>query len=92
MARKSTIFIFGNTLCKSRTATGGPNSRRPDLSYGVDYYKKFELKKYGPFELNLSHRYIGNHIDWTGSKNEFVKSINLVDMSIRRFFWKCFIL
>ena len=74
-------------FAKSRTATGGPNSRRPDLSYGVDYYKKFELKKYGPFELNLSHRYIGNHIDWTGSKNEFVKSINLVDMSIRKDFF-----
>ena len=74
-------------FAKSRTATGGPNSRRPDLSYGVDYYKKFELKKYGPLELNLSHRYIGNHIDWTGSKNEFVKSINLVDMSIRKDFF-----
>ncbi len=71
-------------FAKSRTATGRPNSRRPDLSYGVDYYKKFDLPEYGPFDLNISHRYIGNHIDWTGSKNSFVKSVDLVEMSIRK--------
>ena len=42
------------------------------------------LPKYGPFDLNISHRYIGDHIDWTGSKNEFVKSVDLVDMSIKK--------
>ena len=36
------------------------------------------------FDINLSHRYIGDHIDWTGSKNAFVKSVDLVDMSIRK--------
>ena len=71
-------------FAKSRTATNGPNSRRPDLSYGVDYSKKFNLFEYGPFDLNLNHRFIGDHIDWTGSKNEFVKSVDLVDMSIRK--------
>ena len=71
-------------FAKSRTDSGGPNSRRPDLSYGVDYTKKFSLPKYGPFDLNISHRYIGDHIDWTGSKNEFVKSVDLVDMSIKK--------
>ncbi len=65
-------------FAKSRTATGGPNSRRPDLSYGIDYSKKFNVSDYGPFNLNLSHRYIGEHIDWTGSKNEFVKSVDLL--------------
>mgnify|MGYP001166898256 CR=1 FL=1 len=71
-------------FAKSRTDTGGPNSRRPDLSYGIDYSKKFNLSKYGQFDLNLNHRFIGDHIDWTGSKNEFVKSVDLVDMSIRK--------
>ena len=71
-------------FAKSRTASGGPNSRRPDLSYGVDYIKNFNHKKYGPFKLNLSHRYIGDHIDWTGSKNEFVKSVDLIDLSIKK--------
>ncbi len=74
-------------FAKSRTDTNGPNSRRPDLSYGIDYLKKFDISLYGPFDLKLSHRYIGDHIDWTGSKNEFVKSIDLVDMSIRKKFY-----
>ena len=74
-------------FAKSRTETGGPNSRRPDLSYGVDYSKKLNSSQYGPFDLNISHRYIGDHIDWTGSKNEFVKSVDLVDMSIRKNFF-----
>ncbi len=77
------ISIISN-FAKSRTDTGGPNSRRPDVSYGVDYSKKFILSEYGPFDLNISHKYIGNHIDWTGSKNEFVKSVDIVDMSIKK--------
>ena len=71
-------------FAKSRTASGEPNSRRPDLSYGVDYSKKFLIPSYGYFDLDLSHRYIGDHIDWTGSKNSFVKSVDLVDMTIRK--------
>tara|TARA_B100001250_G_scaffold282851_1_gene245045 strand:+ start:121 stop:1968 length:1848 start_codon:yes stop_codon:yes gene_type:complete len=70
-------------FAKSRTDTGGPNSRRPDLSYGVDYEKKIDLKNYSPLDVNINYRYIGDHIDWTGSKNEFVKSVDLVDLSIR---------
>ena len=38
-------------FAKSRTATSGPNSRRPDLSYGIDYFKKLNLNNYGPFDL-----------------------------------------
>ena len=71
-------------FAKSRTDTNGPNSRRPDLSYGIDYSRNFYSPKYGPFDLNISHRYIGDHIDWTGSSNEFVKSVDIVDMSIRK--------
>ena len=71
-------------FAKSRTATGGPNSRRPDVSYGFDYSKKFNSSAYGPFDLNINHRFIGDHIDWTGSQNAFVKSVDLVDMSIRK--------
>ena len=71
-------------FAKSRTDLGGPNSRRPDLSYGIDYSKEFSIPSYGSFNFDLSHRYIGDHIDWTGSKNEFVKSVDLVDISIRK--------
>ena len=46
--------------------------------------KKFNLSEYGQFDLNINHRFIGDHIDWTGSKNEFVKSVDILDMSIRK--------
>ena len=89
---ESEISLLGNNqnitfishFAKNRTATGGPNSRRPDLSYGIDFSRKFNLPDYGLFDLNLSHRYIGDHIDWTGSKNAFVKSVDLVDIIIRK--------
>ena len=83
-SKNNQILSLSSHFAKSRTASGGPNSRRPDLSYGIDYSKKFNSSPYGPFDLILSHRYIGEHIDWTGSKNEFVKSVDLVDMSIRK--------
>ncbi len=76
-------FKILSHFAKSRTDTGGPNSRRPDLSYGFDYEKKLNLEDFGPIDVNLNYRYIGDHIDWTGSKNEFVKSINLVDLNLR---------
>jgi vitamin B12 transporter len=76
-------FKILSHFAKSRTDTGGPNSRRPDLSYGFDYEKKLNLEDFGPIDVNLNYRYVGDHIDWTGSKNEFVKSINLVDLNLR---------
>ena len=54
------------------------------MSYGIDYEKKLNLKEYGPINLNLNYRYIGDHLDWTGSKNEFVKSVDLIDLSVRK--------
>ena len=83
-SKNNQILSISSHFAKSRAASGGPNSRRPDLSYGIDYSKKFNSSPFGPFNLILSHRYIGEHIDWTGSKNEFVKSVDLVDMSIKK--------
>ncbi len=77
------ISLFSH-FAKSRTATGGPNSRRPDVSYGIDYSQKLNFFKYGEFDLDISHKFIGDHIDWTGSANEFVKSVDLVDLSIKK--------
>jgi vitamin B12 transporter len=71
-------------FAKSRTDTNEPNSRRPDLYYGVNYSKKINTSDYGLFNLNLYYRYIGDHLDWTGSKNEFVKSVDLLNMSINK--------
>ncbi len=77
-------FSIISHFAKSRTATNGPNSRRPDVSYGINYLKKFNSSKYGPFEFDINHRFIGDHLDWTGSENAFVKSVDLVDMSIKK--------
>ena len=80
---KQSISLLSH-FAKSRTDSGGPNSRRPDLSYGIDYIKKITDSKLGTFNFNLNYRYIGNHLDWTGSKNEFVKSVDLMNMSINK--------
>jgi vitamin B12 transporter len=77
-------FSIISHFAKSRTDTGGPNSRRPDLSYGIDYEKKMKTKNFGPLNLNLNYRYIGKHLDWTGSKNEFVKSVDMIDLTLRK--------
>ncbi len=89
-------IIFGNEnqktsvishFAKSRTDTNGPNSRRPDLSYGLDYFKKVKTNRFGDFDLNLNYRYIGDHLDWTGTENAFVKSVDLVDLIIEKDFY-----
>ena len=77
-------------FAKSRTDTGGPNSRRPDFSYGIDYFKKIRFKNLGEYNLNANLRHIGKHLDWTGSKNEFVKSVNLIDLSFGKKIYKKF--
>ena len=75
--------IFAN-FSKSRTDTGGHQSRRPDLSYGSKYSKKILLNKYGPFNLNLNYKFTDNYLDWNGSSNSFQKSTNLLNMSITK--------
>jgi len=39
------------------------------------------------FDLNLNYRYIGDHLDWTGTENAFVKSVDLVDLIIEKDFY-----
>ena len=81
------IISISSHFAKSRTDTDGPNSRRPDLTYGLNYLKNFNSSIFGEFNFNLNLRYIGDHLDWTGSANEFVKSINLIDASINKDFY-----
>ena len=80
------ISLMSN-FSKSRTDTNGPNSRRPDLTYGLDYLGKLKSPEFGLFKVGLNYRYIGDHIDWTGSKNEFVKSVDLVNAFISKDFY-----
>ena len=78
------VISLSSHFAKSRTDTDGPNSRRPDLSYGADYFRKFIIPEYGPFNLNLNYKYTGNYIDWNGSSNSFQKSTDILDMSVTK--------
>ena len=77
------ISLFTN-FSKSRKDNGQAQARRPDLSYGANYSKKFKSNLYGSFSLNLNYKYTGQFIDWDGSKNSRQKSTDLVDLSIKK--------
>ena len=89
---ESTFLLNGNNqnisfftnFSKSRKTNGQAQARRPDLSYGANYLKKFKSYIFGPFDLNLNYKYTGQFIDWDGSANSRQKSTDLVDFSIRK--------
>ena len=70
------ISIFTNFL-KSKKTSGSSQLRRPDITYGSNYFKKFVNSPIGPFNMNLNYKFTGKHLDTTGR----VKSTNLIDMS-----------
>jgi vitamin B12 transporter len=80
------ILIYTN-FAKSRKPNGQAQSRRPDLSYGLNYSKKINLKKFGPLKLNINYKYTGKFIDWDGSKNSSQKSTDLVHLIIKKNFY-----
>ena len=75
---------FYSNFSKSRKVNGQAQARRPDLSYGINYLKKINSSKYGPFNLNLNYKYTGQYIDYDGSKNSRQKSTDLIDLSIKK--------
>ncbi len=77
------ISIFAN-FSKSRKTNGHAQSRRPDLSYGANYFKKLSSEIFGLLNLSINYKYTGKFIDWDGSKNARQKSTDLVDMSINK--------
>jgi vitamin B12 transporter len=81
--RNEDIALFTN-FSKSKKVNGQAQSRRPDLSYGVKYIKKFESSIYGPFDLNLNYKHTGKFIDYDGNKNSRQKSTDLIDLSINK--------
>jgi len=70
------ISIFTN-FSKSKKTSGSPQLRRPDITYGSNYLKKFVNSPIGPFNMNLNYKFTGKHTDTSGK----VKSTNLLDMS-----------
>ena len=71
------ISVFTN-FSKSKKTNGNPQLRRPDLTYGANYYKKFNSSLIGVFDMNLNYKFTGKHWDISNSNVE-VKSINIVN-------------
>jgi hypothetical protein len=77
------ISLFTN-FSKSKKVNGNAQARRPDLSYGANYTKKFKSSVYGPFNLGLNYKYTGRFLDYDGSGNSMQKSTDLIDLSIKK--------
>ncbi len=77
------ILIFSN-LSKSRKTNGQAQSRRPDLTYGINLKKELQSSILGPINLNLNFKHTGKYIDWDGSKNSRQKSTDILDMSFTK--------
>ncbi|MDC0925432.1 TonB-dependent receptor plug domain-containing protein [Candidatus Pelagibacter sp.] len=77
-------FRLFTNFSKSRKTNGAGQARRPDLSYGGSYSKKFDSIVAGSFDLDLFYKHTGKYIDYNGSINAPQKSTNLLDLSIRK--------
>ena len=74
------LIIFS----KSRKDTGQAQNRRPDLSYGANYFKKIRKSPIGEVIMNVNYKHTGKYTDWDGSKNSVQESVDLVDLSIKK--------
>ena len=81
--KNENMSLFAN-FSKSRKVNGQAQARRPDLSFGANYTKKFTSSSYGKFNLNLIYKHTGQFIDYDGSKNARQKSTDLIDLSINK--------
>ena len=82
--RNNESLSIYNIFSKSRKANGQAQSRRPDLSYGVNYLKKKLRSPFGLINLNLNYKYTGKYIDWDGSVNSRQKSTDIIDLSLTK--------
>ncbi len=78
-----TISLFNN-FSKSRKDNGQAQNRRPDLTYGASYFTKIEKSLIGEFMMNMNYKYTGKYTDWDGAKNSRQKSVDLIDLSLRK--------
>ena len=76
------ISLFTN-FSKSKTTDGGAQLRRPDITYGANYFKKFNNSIIGIFDMNLNYKFTGKHWD-ISSGNVEVKSTNIVNMVVTK--------
>ena len=73
-----------NIFSKSRKTNGQAQSRRPDLTYGINYLKKKLPSPFGLINLNLNYKYTGKYIDWDGSANSKQKSTDIIDLFLTK--------
>lgn len=78
------IFSFYNICSKSRNTNGQAQSRRPDLSFGLNYSRIKLPSIIGNINFNLNYKYTGKYIDWDGSKNSKQKSTDILNMSFTK--------
>ena len=76
-------FSLFTNFSTSKTTSGADQLRRPDLTYGSNYFKKFNSSPIGNFEMNLNYKFTGTHWDYSGG-NVIVKSTNIVNMVLSK--------
>ena len=77
-------FSFFSNFSKSRNEKNQAQSRRPDLSYGANYFQILKSKVIGQFFLNVNYKHTGKYVDWDGSKNSKQKETNLIDLTLKK--------
>ncbi len=82
--RNSEKLSFYSIFSKSRKTNGQAQSRRPDLSYGLNYSITKLPSPIGNINLNLNYKHTGKFIDWDGSANSRQKSTDLLDLSLTK--------
>tara|TARA_B100001250_G_scaffold413775_1_gene449037 strand:- start:2781 stop:4646 length:1866 start_codon:yes stop_codon:yes gene_type:complete len=87
LTKNSQSFSLFSNFSKSKKTNGQSQSRRPDLSYGVNYFKKIKKSPFGDLNFNLNYKYTGKYIDWDGAKNSSQKSTDILNVSINKVFF-----
>lgn len=81
---KHHTFSLFNTFSKSRKDNGQAQNRRPDLSYGVNYYTKIKNSLIGKFNMNMNYKHTGKYTDWDGNNNSRQKDVDIINLSINK--------
>jgi vitamin B12 transporter len=72
------LSIFTD-FASSKTLNGQKQLRRPDLKYGLKYFKKFINSLIGDFSMNLNYIHTGKHLDFASS-TVVAKATDLIDV------------
>ena len=80
-------FSFFTNFSKSKNTKGQSQLRRPDLTYGSSYTKRFLNDSIGPFDLNIGYKYTAQHVDINDAGGRIkMKSTDIMNMTISKTF------